>query len=111
MLDDARLKAQLVVSDAKKAVNEVLPSVTDPVEAVPLEELRDCLDEIEEDLFVTALDQRIVELQAYQQRLYDVDARLKEIPRLRPVARKVDGAAKAIGVVVEVASKVTPPVI
>jgi hypothetical protein len=110
MIDDARLKALEVAGEAKKAVNELLPSMA-PAEAKELKELRSCLEELEEDLQVTVLDQHIAEVQAYQHRLLEINSRLdKEHGSIKEVFRKVESAARAIGVAAEVASKVaTPP--
>ncbi|HJV34535.1 hypothetical protein [Geomonas sp.] len=109
MIDDARLKALEVAGEAKKAVNEVLSSLP-PAEAKELKELRTCLEEVEEDLQVTVLDQHIAEVQAYQHRLLEINGRLdKHHGNLKEVSRKVENAAKAIGVAAEVASKVAIP--
>jgi hypothetical protein len=110
MIDDARLKALEVAGEARKAVNEVLSSMA-PAEAKELKELRACLEEVEEDLQVTVLDQHIAEVQAYQHRLLEINSRLdKNHGHGKEISRKVENAAKAIGVAAEVASKVaTPP--
>ncbi|HJV65468.1 MAG TPA: hypothetical protein VJ550_07045 [Geomonas sp.] len=110
MIDDARLKALELASEAKKAVNEALSSV-DPAESKELNEMRACLAEIEEDLQVTVLDRHIAEVQAYQHRLLEIDSRLdKRAVKVKEASRKVENAAKAIGIAAEVASKVaTPP--
>lgn len=109
MIDDARLKALELAGEAKKAVNEALASgdVADPAS---LEELRECLEEIEEDLQVVALDEHRAEVEAYQHRLLEIDSRLdKKTAMLKAISRKVESAAKAVGIAAEVAAKVALP--
>jgi hypothetical protein len=110
MIDDARLKALKLVGDTKKDVTEALRVADNPEEAAPLEELRDYLEQIENDLEVTELDEHRVELEAYQHRLQSLDAELAHDPKLKGIARKGEHAAKAIGFVIELAEKVVPPV-
>jgi chromosome segregation ATPase len=111
MIDDARLKAMALVDDARQTADQALSRVQTEAAKQRLHELHDTLQEIEADLRITELDHTLSELREFQQRLIDLDAAIdREIPELKAVAKKVETAAKEIGIVVEVAAKVVPPV-
>lgn len=107
MLDGERLKALALVAEARDAVDRALSSAKNREEAKPLEELQNCLELIEGDLVVTALDQHIAELQANRKKLLAVNEQIeKNAGDLKSIAAKVATAAKAISIVIDVASKV-----
>jgi len=107
MANTERLKALQLVRDAKNAVNEALSSVTSADKANPLQKLENCLEELEELLISSMLDEKIAELQGYQKQLESVNALVKKkIGDLKSVAEKVDAAAKAIGIIIDIVGKV-----
>jgi len=110
MIDDQRLKALQHVTEAKQAVNEILSSEKAKAKVERLKELHDLLEGIEKDLVVTALDQSLSELHEYQQELFGIDSELdQDAPEIKAVARKVETAAQEIGIVIDAAAKVLPP--
>jgi septation ring formation regulator EzrA len=111
MIDDARLKAMKLVTDAKETADQALSALDSIAAKKRLHELHETLEEIEGDLKITELDHTLSELRSFQQRLRELDATIdREIPELRPVARKVEHAAKEIGIVVDAEAKVSPPI-
>jgi chromosome segregation ATPase len=111
MLDDERLKALDLVAKARDAVDQGLSSAKNREEAKPLEELQNCLEVIEGDLVITALDQHIAELQASQEKLIAINKQIEtQAGDLKSIAKKVATAAKAISIVIDVASKVVTAV-
>jgi hypothetical protein len=111
MIDDARLKAMKLVNDARETADQALSTTDSAAAKERLQELHVTLEEIEEDLKITELDHTLSELRSFQQRLHDLDAAIdREVPALKPVARKVEHAAKEIGIAVDAEAKVIPPV-
>jgi chromosome segregation ATPase len=111
MIDDARLKAMRLVNDAKQTADQALSTVDSTAGRKRLHELHETLEEIEQDLTITELDHTLSELRSFQHRLRELDASIdREVPELKPIARKVEHAAKEIGIVVDAEAKVIPPV-
>jgi hypothetical protein len=107
MIDDERLKALKLVTEAKATVDDALPSVKSEDEMQPLKELEHCLEEVEVDLVVTSLDQSLSELEELKQRLLELTTRVnKDDADLKVVVRNVQKAAKEISLVVDAAKKV-----
>jgi hypothetical protein len=107
MIDDARLKALALAGDTKEAVNRAMSSEHPVAEAKRLAELHSCLEQIEADLRITALDHSIFELQSLQQKLVQIDSGLEgKSGIIKSVARKVAALAKEIGVVIDLEEKV-----
>ena len=110
MIDDQRLKTLMHITDAKESVQEILATGKTRHKAKRLKELQDCLERIEGDLSVTALDQSLSELREYQQELFGIDSEIeRDQPEMKSVAKKVEHAAREIGAVIELAAKVAPP--
>ena len=112
MIDDARLKALALAGDTKEAVNRAMSSAHPVAEANQLAELHSCLEQIEADLRITALDRSIFDLQSLQQKLVRIDSSLDNTSgALKSVARKVAALAKEIGVVIDLEEKVVKVVL
>ena len=112
MIDDARLKALALAGDAKEAVDRAMSSDHPVAEAKRLAELHSCLEQIEADLRITALDHSIFELQSLQQKLVLIDSGLEgKSGIIKSVARKVAALAKEIGVVIDLEEKVVKMVL
>lgn len=108
MANTERLKALQLVRDAKDIVRNTLASATNAAEAAPLEDLKLCLENLEGDLISSLLEEKIDELKTYQQQLQQINSAInRDIDKLKAVAEKVEIAAKAIGLVVDIITKAT----
>jgi chromosome segregation ATPase len=107
MLDDERLKALRMVTEAKATVDDALPAVKSTEEVKPLKELEHTLEEVEVDLVVTQLDESLSELEELKQRLIQLTSEVNQNDvDFKDVVRKVQKAAKEISVVVDAARRV-----
>lgn len=99
------LKTLQLVRDAKSAVREALSSAT-PETAPPLQDLDNCLEEVEGTLICVALDEKIEALRKSRQQLdgicKEINAKMKS---LKEVTDRVAVAAKAIGILVDIVAK------
>jgi hypothetical protein len=111
MANNERLRALDLVREAKKAAVEALSLIRTAAEAKPLEGLLNCLEKIEGDLIVAALEAKLSELQGLNGQLVAINSRIDQnVEELQSVAQKVNLAAKAIGVVVDVTGKIASAV-
>jgi cob(I)alamin adenosyltransferase len=107
MIDDERLKALKMVSEAKATVDDALPTAKSNDEVKPLKELEHTLEEVEVDLVVTQLDESLSELEELKQHLIELTSEVDvNDVDLKDVVRKVHKAAKEISVVVDAARRV-----
>ena len=91
-----------LVREAKDAVHEAMDSSGVDQQAT-LEELSNCLEEIEGDLIASALEEKIKELQEYKKELETVNSKIDQnIKNLKAVSDKVAKAAQALGMLVNI---------
>ena len=106
MANTERLKALQLVREAKDAVSDALSTVNNATDAKPLESLENCLENLEGDLICSVLEDKIGELKGYQKQLQTINSEISQnIDKLKAVAEKVNTAAKAIGIVVDIIGK------
>lgn len=106
MIDDERLKALKMVTEARASVEDALLTAKDP-QRKPLNDVLQCLKEIEEDLDVTLLDEHLTELEECRDLLLERNGRVdKNDADLKEPVRKVNAAAREITLAIEAARTV-----
>jgi len=93
------------VRDAKHVVNEAL-DVASKGDINLLEKLVICLEKVEGDLISSALDKKITQLQNYEQKIKQVNDKIKkDIKHLKDVSEIIDKVAKTLGVLIDILGK------
>jgi chromosome segregation ATPase len=106
MANTEKFKVLRLAREAKDAVRSAQSAVKDADEAKLLEDLKECLEELEGDLICSVLDEKIKELKGYQEKLNAINSEIcQNSNELKVVADKVNTAAKAIGRVVDIINK------
>ncbi len=107
MANTEKMKVVQLVRGAKNAVwDSLYIGNLDPNQESLMQKLYDNLEDLEDDLILSEISERINKIRGCSKKLGNVAKKIKkDIKKLKSIADKVDKVAKALKILVEIASK------